>query len=62
MVITRLYSDNNQNDRFMDLYNLKSIFYSKHINDFLYVRARMNELKLSMPELLKSHTPKELQQ
>jgi hypothetical protein len=54
LIISKLYSVNNQATRFMDLDDLKSIFESKSELDWGYLNHQIKKFNLVVPEVLKS--------
>lgn len=60
LILSKLYSFDNQKTRFMDLDDLQSIFQKKHEIDFVYLSQRLKFLNLKIPELLKESVSDEL--
>jgi len=60
LILSKLYSLKNQSTRFMDLDDLRSIFESKNIIDWAYVKDQVIELKLTFPKALKPFIPKNI--
>lgn len=60
VIISKLYSLANDQKRFNDLDDLKSIFQAGHEIDIPYICGRMNELGLQVPISLKETAPKAL--
>lgn len=58
VIISKLYSLQNDQSRFNDMDDLKSIFQAGHDIDIPYICGQMQRLKLSVPVGIKDFTPK----
>lgn len=58
VIISKLYSLKNDQKRFNDLDDLKSILTSGHEIDIPYICGQMQKLELLVPEVLKEIVPK----
>jgi len=58
LIIAKLYSLQNDQSRFNDLDDLKSIFQAGHDIDLPYICGQMQKLKLSVPDPIKDFVPK----
>ncbi|MBI5300447.1 MAG: nucleotidyl transferase AbiEii/AbiGii toxin family protein [Deltaproteobacteria bacterium] len=58
LIIAKLYSLQNDQSRFNDLDDLKSILQAGHDIDIPYICGQMQKLELSVPDLIKDFVPK----
>lgn len=60
VVISKLFSYKNDNSRFNDLDDLKSIFLAKHPLDMAYLAGQLSNLSLPIPEAIQDMAPNAL--
>lgn len=60
VIIAKFYSYKNDQSRFNDLDDLKSIFSAKHALDLVYLSGQMQRLALKVPKLIQKMVPREL--